>query len=46
MCLLTVLVCKHCRNRLTESIYVLVFVIIEIRFKEIDIPYFANKQLQ
>jgi len=43
--LLPVLVCKHCGNRLTDSIFVLVFVTIEIRFKEKDTLYFANKQL-
>jgi hypothetical protein len=45
MCLLPVLVCKHCGNRLTDSTFVLLFVTIEIRFKEKDSLYFANKQL-
>jgi len=45
MCVLPVLMCKHCGNILTDSIFVLLFVTIEIRIKEIDTPYFAKKQL-
>jgi len=45
MCPLPVLVFKHFGNRLTDSIFVLPFVTIEMKFKEKDTLYFANKQL-
>jgi len=46
MCSLPVLVRKNSGNRLTDSKFVLLFVIIEIRFNEMDTLYFANKQLR